>query len=302
VPIYVESFIRAPMEELWEKTQNPKFHTAWDLRFSEISYLPRADESEPQSFLYRTRIGFGLDIAGQGESRGEHQASSGTRTSALRFWSNDPKSLIVEGSGYWKYTPEADGIRFVTVYDYRPRFGAAGRIFDFLAFRPLIAWATAWSFDRLRLWLEKGLDPAASRERLIVHWTARWTLALIWMYQGLVPKLLFPDSGELAILRGSPFFSGNVRTTLAILGVAEIIFGLLHLAGRPSRFVLTMDLVALPILLMMGAVGSGQILIAPFNAPTLTAGMLALAAIALTTRRDLPSARNTVWSSRRPPK
>jgi len=52
----------------------------------------------------------------------------------------------------------------------------------------------------------------------------------------------------------------------------------------------------------MGAVGSGQILIAPFNAPTLTAGMLALAAIALMTRRDLPSARNTVWSSRRAPK
>ena len=25
-----------------------------------------------------------------------------------------------------------------------------------------MGWATAWSFDRLRLWLEEGIDPATS--------------------------------------------------------------------------------------------------------------------------------------------
>ena len=52
--IYVEIPIRASMDELWEKTQNPQLHQRWDLRFSQIEYLPRQGE-EPQRFLYRTR-------------------------------------------------------------------------------------------------------------------------------------------------------------------------------------------------------------------------------------------------------
>src|SRR5437762_14123478 len=102
--IYVEIPIRASMDELWEKTQNPQLHQRWDLRFTQIEYLPRQGE-EPQSFLYRTRIGFGLKIDGQGESVGERDGNDAERTSSLKFWSDDPKSLIKAGSGYWKYAP-----------------------------------------------------------------------------------------------------------------------------------------------------------------------------------------------------
>src|SRR6266480_3729964 len=59
--IYVEIPIRASIDELWEKTQNPQLHQRWDLRFTQIEYLPRQGD-EPQRFLYRTRIGFGLKI------------------------------------------------------------------------------------------------------------------------------------------------------------------------------------------------------------------------------------------------
>jgi hypothetical protein len=96
--IYVEIFIRAPMEDLWQKTQEPKLHERWDLRFSRIDYLPRQPD-EPQRFLYSTRIGAGIRIDGEGESTGEHDGASGQRTSALKFWSKDPKSLIEVGSG-----------------------------------------------------------------------------------------------------------------------------------------------------------------------------------------------------------
>src|SRR5262245_17902767 len=105
------------MEDLWAKTQMPEFHRRWDLRFTDIEYLARPDASEPQRFLYATRIGFGLRIVGAGETLGSHE-SDGSRSSALRFWSADSKSLIQEGSGYWKYIPTADGIRFLTWYDY----------------------------------------------------------------------------------------------------------------------------------------------------------------------------------------
>jgi hypothetical protein len=100
--IYVEIPIRANMDELWEKTQNPQLHERWDLRFTQIEYLPRQG-NDPQKFLYRTRIGFGLQIDGNGESTGTRDGESGQRTSSLKFWSEDRKSLIKTGSGYWKY-------------------------------------------------------------------------------------------------------------------------------------------------------------------------------------------------------
>lgn len=34
-------------------------------------------------------------------------------------------------------------------------------------FHPLIGWATAWSFDRLRLWIERGIPPEVSRDRAL---------------------------------------------------------------------------------------------------------------------------------------
>jgi hypothetical protein len=167
VGLYVEARIRADLDALWALTQEPAHHQRWDLRFTEIDYLPRA-EGEPQHFRYATRILPFLTVAGTGVSAGEKERPDGTRTSALRFASPHPLSLLAEGSGYWRYVPTADGIRFLTGYDYRPRWGRFGRVADRFVFRPLMGWATAWSFDRLRLWLEHGITP----ERARLHWLA----------------------------------------------------------------------------------------------------------------------------------
>src|SRR4051812_9546288 len=148
--IYVETFIRGSLDVVWEKTQNPALHERWDVRFTHIEYLPRLDD-QPQRFLYTTKIGFGVCISGEGESLAT-RVSDGESTSALKFWSDDPKSLIVTGSGYWKYREADGGVRFRTWYDYKTRFGIFGLIFDRLIFRPLLSWATAWSFESLRLW------------------------------------------------------------------------------------------------------------------------------------------------------
>jgi hypothetical protein len=150
VSIYVEILIRAPMDVLWAHTQTPALHERWDLRFSRIDYLPRALDTEPQRFRYTARIAFGVEVSGEGETAGQRDLPDGSRSSALRFGSDSALSIIREGSGYWKYIPAADGIRFLTRYDYRTRVGPFGTLFDRLIFRPLIGWATAWSFDRLR--------------------------------------------------------------------------------------------------------------------------------------------------------
>jgi hypothetical protein len=92
-PIYVEAHIRSSIEKLWEFTQSPELHERWDLRFTDIHYLPRSHDNQPQQFLYSTRIGFGFKIQGRGETVGNQMSSHGQRTSALRFWSDDPKGL-----------------------------------------------------------------------------------------------------------------------------------------------------------------------------------------------------------------
>src|SRR5687768_10355631 len=167
--IYVEILICAPMDAVWEYTQTPELHERWDLRFSEIDYLPRGSVTEPQRFRYSTRIGFGFQIAGEGESVGERNLTDGSRSSALKFGSTDARSIIREGSGYWKYIPIEEGIRFITWYEYRTRFGPLGALFDRFVFQPLMGWATAWSFDRLRLWLEDGVHPKQAMRHTLVH-------------------------------------------------------------------------------------------------------------------------------------
>lgn len=89
--IYVETRVRGSIEEVWRRTQDPALHQRWDARFTHIDYLPRENEGDPQRFRYTTRIGFGLRIAGDGESRGTRDGADGMRTSALKFWSADRK-------------------------------------------------------------------------------------------------------------------------------------------------------------------------------------------------------------------
>ena len=291
--LYVEIPIRAPMEALWEHTQDPSVHQRWDLRFSRIEYLPRPSLDEPQRFLYETRIGFGLAVAGGGESTGERHAETGERTSALKFWSDSPLALIRTGSGYWKYVPVSgpvDGpdsrLRFLTYYDYKVRYGAAGRLAD-LVFRPLLGWATAWSFDALRLWLERRVPPEVSLRRLRLHVAVHASLALAWLYQGLVPKLLVPDSGEAEILRATGLFTGALAgaeaAVLAAAGVAEVLFGLLFvlpLGPRKARWLHRTNLVAL-LVLLLGALPSPGLLVAPFNPVALTVAMAGLSVAGL---------------------
>src|SRR5690242_12806227 len=95
--IYVETRIQGQLADLWEKTQDPQLHQRWDARFSSIKRLSRDNELPSETFHYSTRMGFGISIAGEGETIGLRDQSDRC-TSSLRFWSNDPKSLISEGT------------------------------------------------------------------------------------------------------------------------------------------------------------------------------------------------------------
>lgn len=288
-PIYVETRICGDMDTLWQRTQEPDLHQRWDVRFTEITYLPRTDPAEPQQFLYATRIGFGLRVAGQGECLGDHSVNGG-RTSSLRFWSTDPKSLIAEGSGYWKYVQTDEGVRFVTAYNYVAKFGLVGRAVD-LVFRPLLGWATAWSFDCLRLWIERGIAPESSIERSLVHAVCRTSLATVWIYQGVVPKLLFGErSGELDTIRAAGVFAGHERALLNAIGVVEILVGLALLILWRTRSLLLAVIVALLLLGFAAVAAEPALWHRQFNPVTLNISMIALAAVGWWVSSELPSA------------
>ncbi len=288
-PIYVERFIQSPFKDLWEHTQNPAKHQQWDLRFSEITYLPKSSPEAVQQFLYTTRIGFGLKISGKGESLGTHNTEKGESTSALKFWSDEPISLIQTGSGYWKYITQDNGVKFLTWYDYKTRLGFLGQMIDCI-FRPLLGWATALSFDCLGLWLEKGIHPKTSFDRFMIQWTVRWALAFIWIYQGLIPKIIFKDTGELSILRASGIFNGQESSILFMIGIAEILFGISFFILKKSSRIYYTQIVLLFVLMLGAFYSQPEIFTYPFNPSTLTLGMIALAIIGLKTMRDLPSA------------
>lgn len=292
-PLYIETKIECDLDDLWTKTQEPSLHQEWDLRFSEISYLPKNDPSDPQEFLYSTKIGLGIKVNGIGESVATKTKENGESTSVLKFSSDSQISIIKQGSGYWKYVPEADGIKFFTGYDYKTRWGLLGNLIDKLIFRPLMIWATAWSFDCLKNWIEKGLHPKQAITAQLSVLLVNLTLGIIWIYQGLIPKILFTDSGEIEILRQSGLFDGYEENILTIIGIAEIAFGiaLILIQRKPLQYLNILGL----LFLTVGAIFSNlMIFTLPFNPFSLNISMIALSVIAILNFSYLPKASNCI--------
>lgn len=181
--IYVETTVAASLDLVWSLTQDPEAHVRWDVRFSQI--VPTGlTASGATRFRYTRRVPF-RTVAGEGVSIGETRRPDGTRTSALRFATADRLSPIRSGRGYWRYVPDGGRVRFLTGYDYTPGWG---RALDRLA-RPLLGWATAWSFDRLRIWAERGEPPE--------QWPLR---SVLWVWRPDRPRaarcLRAPERGR----------------------------------------------------------------------------------------------------------
>ena len=270
--LYIEIDIQADIDLVWRLTQDPASHQRWDLRFSDIEYLPRPNPNEPQRFLYQTRIGFGLAVAGTGESMGQRDSPEGDRTSSLRFASDDWKSLITTGSGYWRYLPNPRGVRFLTWYDYEVRFGTLGRWVDRLLFRLLMGWATAWSFDRLRLWAETGQTPESTLRFSLIHGVARISLAVIWFWHGLVPKLLFHHIDEQTML----VQAGLSIRLLPWLGGLEIVFALIILGSWRWRYIFPINILIMVLATLGVAHSSPGYIRAAFNPVTLNLSVISL--------------------------
>ncbi|MDC2865857.1 DoxX-like family protein [Bacillus sp. BP-3] len=290
-PIYVKTEIETKMDELWKYTQDPKIHTEWDVRFTEISYLEK-NEGEPQRFLYKTKIGFGFEIAGEGESIGELQKEGGECISSLKFWTDSKLSLISVGRGYWKYIPNENKVRFETQYDYETRFGGIGRCIDSYIFRPLLGWATAWSFDALKLWLEKGFHPRLLLKRAVTYYLICFLLSFVWIYQGLIPKILYTHPEEVQMLSKLIGSENYASAMIKVVGSLEIVFGVIWLLPFKKQKLFFLHSFILLILTVAAGFTNIASFMQPFNPITLNIILIGFSIISYMNSNDLPQARN----------
>ncbi len=129
----------------------------------------------------------------------------------------------------------------------------------------------------------------------LMHACTRACISFVWLWQGLIPKLVFP-SGDERVMTGN---TGMPIELVPVSGALEVILGMLTLAlwrWRPF-FVINA-------LLMIGALASVALespsyLLAAFNPVTLKVAMIVLSALGYLSSNELPSAAHCL---RRPAK
>jgi DoxX-like family len=288
-PIYVEIPINASLDKVWEMSQDPRLHEQWDLRFTSITYLPKQSVNDPQSFRYETKLGF-IKVAGWGESVGTHHKEDHTRTSSLHFGTDQKISPIREGRGYWRYVSTENGTTFLTQYGYDVRFGGFGRLIDSI-FRPLMGWATALSFDVLKQWIEKGEPPRTQYLRFFSSAMLAILFFFVWVYQGLVPKILAGHPEEVSMLSAlTPLHGMAAVKGVQIIGGLEILFGAVWLLYRKKRHLHALQMFVFPILTILAVSSDSSISYHPFNPVTFNASLWVLSIIGFFLAKELPTA------------
>lgn len=288
-PIYVEVPINAEIEEIWDASQKPDRHEQWDLRFSSITYLPKID-GEPQKFVYTRAVGPFLQVEGWGQSIGSFHKADGIRSSSLHFGTDQWISPIREGRGYWKYEPQGYHVKFLTQYDYDVNFGKVGEIVDKIIFRPLIGWATALSFDVLKRWLEQGEVPRSQYMRFFSTYLITLLFAFIWLYQGLVPKIISMHPEERAMTGSALSLSENgITTAVLFIGIVEVLFGIAWLLYRRKQHLFMLQLILFPLLTIVSIAAVPAIASHPFNPITFNLSLIVLSISGLLISKDVPS-------------
>ncbi|MCA0969228.1 DoxX-like family protein [Halobacillus litoralis] len=278
--IYVEADIQAPIEDVWEASQEPHLHEQWDVRFSSIRYQPKEHEDDPQHFTYETNVMPGIKVSGWGKSVGTHHAEDSSRTSSLHFGTDQKISPIKEGRGYWKYIPTDEGTTFLTQYQFESRWGESW-------FRPLIGWGTALSFDVFKRWLEKKEAPRSQYVRFLTYWMLTFLFAFIWIYHGLVPKLIAMHPEEQALAQ-NPFL--DAQSVVLLAGLVEVAFGFVWLVYRKRKRLFKLQLVAIPFLTVAAIVADPSTLAHPFSPLTYNLSLIVLSVMGTFVAEDVPTA------------
>ena len=119
-----------------------------------------------------------------------------------------------------------------------------------------------------------GRDPAAAS----VEKTARVALALIWLYEGLVPKVLFVTPHEIDLVARSGLYWPTPRAMLWFVGGCEVLGGLWLLSGRAPRAAAALCAALVVVVSALCAALEPAVLYHPFGGLSKNLALLACAA------------------------
>ncbi len=94
---------------------------------------------------------------------------------------------------------------------------------------------------------------------------ARFSVGLVWLYEGLVPKLLFLSPLQIDMVKRSGWWLGTPATTLQWLGYAMIVAGVIIMTGWLERLAQAVATAAVLVLMVLVITNHPAALYDPFG-------------------------------------
>ena len=141
----------------------------------------------------------------------------------------------------------------------------------------------------MRRWL--AWDPQIAPRQFVGYTLARLGVAFVWIWHGLVPKLIFDHPDESVMLTDVGIAPERAAQLVRAAGVGEVLFGLVVLAAWRWRVPLWITAAVMVFATIGVTVGSPRFLTAAFNPVTLNFQLFLLAVIALILGRPPSPAR-----------
>jgi hypothetical protein len=120
----------------------------------------------------------------------------------------------------------------------------------------------------------------------LIHGAARLGVFFIWLWQGLVPKLLFPSADERVMTAAI----GLPENSMTAIGVAELVLAIATLIFWRWRPFFLLNITAMIGALVAVAVTRPHYLVGAFNPVTLNTAMVLLSVVGYLSAADLPFA------------
>ena len=134
--------------------------------------------------------------------------------------------------------------------------------------------------------------------RELIHTLSRITVAFIWLWHGLVPKLIVQHPDEYAPLLGMGIDQSTAETIVMLSGWGEIVFGLLILILWKARWPFLLTIVAMSGLLLGVFFTSPELALGAFNPVTLNLLVIVVATIALLSSGKENASEHTTISTK----
>ena len=99
-----------------------------------------------------------------------------------------------------------------------------------------------------------------------VRVVCRIALGAVWLYEGLVPKLLFIRPDQVDLVQRSGLYFGTPERFLELLGIAQVAFALWLLAGVAERLAVSIATIGMAILIVLVASHNPWMLTDPYGA------------------------------------